>query len=223
MSPMRKTHVSDKFVRIYGEKVGKLPERVQFGCSETHNARRGRRTGGRHWGWPANGRRRSPGHFDDRMGGGEAISRSTWAQGPLLNNLIRGGRWIVQCDMRIEGMPQMHGRVNSRECGLPDTRGDGNRRNLGVWRDHHDLCHFSFAWQKNGCYRDARSGRPLRGFSTRFWGAGMVKLVDTPDLGSGAARRGSSSLSTRTKKIAQSVAGSSLACRRMRPQRNEIA
>lgn len=26
----------------------------------------------------------------------------------------------------------------------------------------------------------------------------MVKLVDTPDLGSGAARRGSSSLSTRT-------------------------
>ena len=29
--------------------------------------------------------------------------------------------------------------------------------------------------------------------------AGMVKLVDTPDLGSGAARRGSSSLSTRTK------------------------
>ena len=29
--------------------------------------------------------------------------------------------------------------------------------------------------------------------------AGMVKLVDTPDLGSGAARRGSSSLSTRTR------------------------
>ena len=27
----------------------------------------------------------------------------------------------------------------------------------------------------------------------------MVKLVDTPDLGSGAARRGSSSLSTRTR------------------------
>ena len=33
--------------------------------------------------------------------------------------------------------------------------------------------------------------------------AGMVKLVDTPDLGSGAARRGSSSLSTRTRTISR--------------------
>ncbi len=47
--------------------------------------------------------------------------------------------------------------------------------------------------------REARPSRrridkPPRGFLN----AGMVKLVDTPDLGSGAARRGSSSLSTRT-------------------------
>ena len=32
MSPMRKTHVSAKFVRIYGEKVGKLPEQMHLGA-----------------------------------------------------------------------------------------------------------------------------------------------------------------------------------------------
>ncbi len=221
MSPMRKTHVSDKFVRIYGEKVGKLPERVQFGCSETHNARRG--------GGPAGvigvGR---------RMGGGgrQAISTIAWEEERSVEAL--GLKAVVEqsytprlMDCAVRYAYRRHAsdawQLNSRECGLPDALAERNRPNLGVWCDHRDLCHFSFAWQKNRCYRDARSGRPLRGFSTRFWGAGMVKLVDTPDLGSGAARRGSSSLSTRTKKIAQSVAGSSLACRRMRPQRNEIA
>ncbi len=44
----------------------------------------------------------------------------------------------------------------------------------------------------------------------------MVELVDTPDLGSGAARRGSSSLSTRTRLMKSR--GSNGAMRRGRPE-----
>lgn len=40
----------------------------------------------------------------------------------------------------------------------------------------------------------------------------MVKLVDTPDLGSGAARRGSSSLSTRTRIFSRGIAADEKTC-----------
>ena len=39
------------------------------------------------------------------------------------------------------------------------------------------------------------------------WSAGVVKLVDIPDLGSGAARHGGSSPSTRTDKSSRSLKG----------------
>ena len=58
--------------------------------------------------------------------------------------------------------------------------------------------HFPFAPEKTGDIETRAPKASLRGF-LRGGSAGMVKLVDTPDLGSGAARRGSSSLSTRTR------------------------
>ena len=58
--------------------------------------------------------------------------------------------------------------------------------------------HFPFAPEKTGDIETRAPKASLRRFDAAG-SAGMVKLVDTPDLGSGAARRGSSSLSTRTR------------------------
>ena len=35
--------------------------------------------------------------------------------------------------------------------------------------DRGQNCHFFFAWGKNGCYRDARSGGAMRECDMRFW------------------------------------------------------
>ena len=76
-----------------------------------------------------------------------------------------------------------------------------------------DDCHFSFAPAETGDIETrAPEGLGARVFDAVL-SAGMVKLVDTPDLGSGAARRGSSSLSTRT----------SIACVRPRGSRRAEA
>lgn len=72
--------------------------------------------------------------------------------------------------------------------------------------------HFPFAPDKTGDIETPRSGGPFADAAGMRRGdltdAGMVKLVDTPDLGSGAARRGSSSLSTRTRTTAAAGWGS---------------
>ena len=63
--------------------------------------------------------------------------------------------------------------------------------------------HFSFALGSSDDIETPLPGGPMFSWPAAIWKAGMVKLVDTPDLGSGAARRGSSSLSTRTSLAAR--------------------
>jgi hypothetical protein len=69
--------------------------------------------------------------------------------------------------------------------------------------------HFSFALGSSDDIETPLPGGPMFSWPAAIWKAGMVKLVDTPDLGSGAARRGSSSLSTRTT-IAIGLGGTEL-------------